>query len=71
MSESGISYNGSGSDMSNSGVIISNSATPLPEGVHLPLYMDNHATTRTDPRVLEAMLPFFSRDLWQCGQPQP
>ena len=28
-------------------------------GVKLPVYMDNHATTRTDPRVLEAMLPFF------------
>jgi cysteine desulfurase len=22
--------------------------------------MDNHATTRTDPRVVEAMLPYFS-----------
>ena len=27
----------------------------------LPVYMDNNATTRTDPRVVEAMLPFFTQ----------
>jgi len=28
--------------------------------VKLPVYLDNHATTPLDPRVLEAMLPFLS-----------
>src|SRR6478735_4108835 len=32
----------------------------LPVGVHLPIYMDNHATSPMDPRVLEAMTPFFT-----------
>ena len=32
----------------------------VPAGVKLPIYMDNHATTPLDPRVLDAMMPYMT-----------
>lgn len=35
--------------------------------LQLPVYMDNHSTTRVDPRVLEAMLPYFGERFGNAG----
>jgi cysteine desulfurase len=37
-----------------------NETVSVPAGVRLPIYMDNHATTPLDPRVLEAMMPYLT-----------
>ena len=41
------------------GAVAEPGAAELPN-VQLPIYLDNHATTPLDPRVLEEVMPYLS-----------
>src|ERR1700739_3089288 len=43
------------------------SQVEVPAGVTLPIYMDNHASSPLDPRVLQAMMPFFNAKFGQAA----
>jgi cysteine desulfurase len=41
--------------------IAENATQAVPASVSLPIYMDNHATSPLDPRVLDAMMPYLTK----------